>query len=172
MIIVPVSQFHVYIPWGQHPFNLALCLNSVLNLKMVVPTFNQWTALVGAFSVITNLRMDLFQALVGSQDLQFDILAVLVRWCEWCSEMRCPYPSQRTMQGREQRDIQPDYRLTVIPVIKYPSIIFHHSSSSSCRHADHSYLGTVISKIIHVMGAWGHGGMLTRTWGPNLGSQD
>ena len=57
------------------------------------------------------------------------------------------------MQGREQRDIQPDYSLTVIPVIKYPSIIFHHSSSSSCRHADHSYLGTMISKIVHVIGA-------------------
>ena len=38
---------------------LALCLNSVLNVKVVVATFNQEKALVGAFSVITNLRMDL-----------------------------------------------------------------------------------------------------------------
>ena len=45
---------------------LALCLNSVLNVKAVVATFNQEKALVGAFSVITNLRMKLFEALVCS----------------------------------------------------------------------------------------------------------
>ena len=42
---------------------LAQCLNSVLNVKAVVGTFNQEKALVGAFSVITNLRMELFEAL-------------------------------------------------------------------------------------------------------------
>ena len=35
-------------------------LNSVLNVKAVVSAFNQEKALVGAFSVITNLRIDLF----------------------------------------------------------------------------------------------------------------
>ena len=43
---------------------LAWCLCSVLNVKVVVAAFNQEKALVGAFSVITNLRMDLFEALV------------------------------------------------------------------------------------------------------------
>ena len=38
-------------------------LNSVLNGKAVVAAFNQEKALVGAFSVITNLRMELFEAL-------------------------------------------------------------------------------------------------------------
>ena len=33
-------------------------------MKAVVATFNQEKALVGAFSVITNLRMELFGALV------------------------------------------------------------------------------------------------------------
>ena len=37
---------------------------SVLNVKAVVAAFNQEKALVGAFSVITNLRMELFQALI------------------------------------------------------------------------------------------------------------
>ena len=37
---------------------------SVLNVKAVVAAFNQEKALVGAFSVITNLRMELFEALV------------------------------------------------------------------------------------------------------------
>ena len=32
-------------------------------MKAVVATFNQEKALVGAFSVITNLRMELFEAL-------------------------------------------------------------------------------------------------------------
>ena len=33
--------------------------NGVLNVKALVGAFNQEKALVGAFSVITNLRMDL-----------------------------------------------------------------------------------------------------------------
>ena len=33
-------------------------------MKAVVATFNQEKALVGAFSVLTNLRMELFQALL------------------------------------------------------------------------------------------------------------
>ena len=37
---------------------------SVLNEKAVVAAFNQEKALVGAFSVITNLRMELFGALI------------------------------------------------------------------------------------------------------------
>ena len=42
---------------------MSLCLNSVLSVKAVVAAFNQEKALVGAFSVITNLRMELFEAL-------------------------------------------------------------------------------------------------------------
>ena len=40
--------------------------HSVLNVKAVVAAFNQEKALVGAFSVLTNLRIELFQALVAS----------------------------------------------------------------------------------------------------------
>ena len=39
-------------------------------MKAVVATFNQEKALVGAFSVITNLRMELFEALVAILTLQ------------------------------------------------------------------------------------------------------
>ena len=35
-------------------------------MKAVVAVFNQEKALVGAFSVITNLRMELFQALAAT----------------------------------------------------------------------------------------------------------
>ena len=45
-------------------------------MKAVVAAFNQEKALVGAFSVITNLRMELFQALVlwvcGTRDPEHD----------------------------------------------------------------------------------------------------
>ena len=37
--------------------------NSLFNVKVLVGAFNQGKALVGAFSVITNLQMDLFEAL-------------------------------------------------------------------------------------------------------------
>ena len=43
-------------------------------MKAVVAAFNQEKALVGAFSVITNLRMDLFEAL-----LQEDVAAIAAR---------------------------------------------------------------------------------------------
>ena len=39
-------------------------------MKAVVAAFNQEKALVGAFSVITNLRMDLFEALVNKVVLE------------------------------------------------------------------------------------------------------
>ena len=64
MIFVSESKLHVYLLW----VNACLvqqCLNSVLNVKMVVAAFNQEKALVRAFSVITNLRMELFEALVA-----------------------------------------------------------------------------------------------------------
>ena len=38
------------------------CGLKYLNVKAVVAAFNQEKALVGAFSVITNLRMELFEA--------------------------------------------------------------------------------------------------------------
>ena len=38
-------------------------------MKVVVAAFNQEKALVGAFSVITNLRMELFEALVTTPRL-------------------------------------------------------------------------------------------------------
>ena len=47
-------------------------------MKAVVAAFNQEKALVGAFSVITNLRMELFQALV--QTLQSPTLPPVRRY--------------------------------------------------------------------------------------------
>ena len=60
----PETQFHVYLNWVKNAC-LALFLSSisVLNVKAVVAAFNQEKALVGAFSVIKNLRMELFEAL-------------------------------------------------------------------------------------------------------------
>ena len=46
---------------------MPVCLHRVLKVKAVVAAFNQEKALVGAFSVITNLRMELFQALLNGE---------------------------------------------------------------------------------------------------------
>ena len=40
-------------------YHSVLIVNSVLNVKVLVGAFNQEEALVGAFSVITDLRVDL-----------------------------------------------------------------------------------------------------------------
>ena len=44
-----------------------------LNVKAVVAAFNQEKALVGAFSVITNLRMELFEALLRKGDFSVQV---------------------------------------------------------------------------------------------------
>ena len=41
-------------------------------MKAVVAAFNQEKALVGAFSVITNLRMELFEALVIRDNMEYN----------------------------------------------------------------------------------------------------
>ena len=53
------TQFHVERLWGQRLLSIVF-----LNVKAEVAAFNQEKALVGAFSVITNLRMELFEALL------------------------------------------------------------------------------------------------------------
>ena len=45
-------------------------------MKAVVAAFNQEKALVGAFSVITNLRMELFEALVSIQFITIQLVPV------------------------------------------------------------------------------------------------
>ena len=48
-------------------------------MKAVVAAFNQEKALVGAFYVITNLRMDLFEALVSIPQFLVSLQLVLGR---------------------------------------------------------------------------------------------
>ena len=47
--------------WTLVNARLAKFLNSVINVTAVVAAFNQEKALVGAFSMITNLQMELFE---------------------------------------------------------------------------------------------------------------
>ena len=86
-------------------------------MKAVVAAFNQEKALVGAFSVITNLRMDLFEALLASGwALQWRMLSMLAppqllviyccknrRWSNTKFPLRtavhCPSPSDNHQNG-------------------------------------------------------------------------
>ena len=65
-------------------------------MKAVVAALNQEKVLVGAFSVITNLRMELFEALelrlLGTGDL---VTALLSGW----STAARPYPAARGSRG-------------------------------------------------------------------------
>ena len=56
MTFVSGTEFHIYILWINICLALAQCLNSVLNVKVVIAAFNQEKALVGAFSVIVQLH--------------------------------------------------------------------------------------------------------------------
>ena len=51
-------------------------------MKAVVAAFNQEKALVGAFSVIMNLRMELFEALLSSSYLDYVCKAGTLIWYE------------------------------------------------------------------------------------------
>ena len=57
---------HILLPWVNT--RLACCLNRLLNVKDLVGTFNQEKALIEAFSVITNLRMDLYNGQLVTRD--------------------------------------------------------------------------------------------------------
>ena len=46
MIFALGTQFHIFLPWGQHLFSI------VSYMKALVGTFNQEKALLGAFCVI------------------------------------------------------------------------------------------------------------------------
>ena len=64
-------------------------------MKAVVAAFNQEKALVGAFSVITNHRMQLFEALVKDENGQ-DIVCVV------CSDKSSgKHYGQFTCEGRD-----------------------------------------------------------------------
>ena len=56
-------------------------------MKAVVAAFNQEKALVGAFSVITNLRMELFEALTLNISVG-GVLVSLVTW-SWAADTSC-----------------------------------------------------------------------------------
>ena len=69
MTFVFASQFHIYLPWDNA--RLALCLNTFLNKKALLGTFNQEKALVlvGAFSVIVKTDGS-FAALIWTEEVQ------------------------------------------------------------------------------------------------------
>ena len=49
-------------------------------MKAVLAAFNQEKALVGAFSVITNLRMELFEALAWTQPHSSSLRQTVLGW--------------------------------------------------------------------------------------------
>ena len=73
-------------------------------MKAVVAAFNQEKALVGAFSVITNLRMDLFEALV--QDMARS-------WGERGTERRTSGRGQMGVHGASQTG----HRMNQVPTL-------------------------------------------------------
>ena len=81
-------------------------------MKALVGAFNQEKALVGAFSVITNLRMELFQALLQTLASKFifsDISADIL--CDIDFESLSNY--DRLNLGRQQSQI-PELVLTIL----------------------------------------------------------
>ena len=63
-------------------------------MKAVVAAFNQEKTLVGAFSVITNLRMELFEALVAAQPPCNYVIRPGQAWHPWPSAQQPPAQGQ------------------------------------------------------------------------------
>ena len=72
-------------------------------MKAVVAAFNQEKALVGAFSVITNLRMELFQALILTLTLRF----IHLKDISYCTRNHPVWPGQPAakLQGTPLTDL-------------------------------------------------------------------
>ena len=73
-------------------------------MKAVVAAFNQEKALVGAFSVVTNLRMELFQALV----ITGVCWSCLRTWSLWRGPPRMSWRAGRRAEAPWQGRIVPD----------------------------------------------------------------
>ena len=69
-------------------------------MKAVVAAFNQEKALVGAFSVITNLRLQLFEALVETVEIILLVLASHLSCVGW-TKMSCPCEAAERMCRHE-----------------------------------------------------------------------
>ena len=74
-------------------------------MKAVVAAFNQEKALVGAFSVITNLRMELFQALLYFSIFSKDLI-LYSNFAPDIGIMVLP-----PLVGRHQRGVSSAYRM-------------------------------------------------------------
>ena len=78
-------------------------------MKAVVAAFNQKKALVGALSVLTNLRMELFQALVG-RCLYFSIFSKdLILYSNFAPDIGIMVLPP--LVGRHQRGVSSAYRM-------------------------------------------------------------
>ena len=67
----PIRYF--FLQWGPN----FMCLKCVLNVEAIVATFNPEKGLEGAFSVITNLHVDLcFQIYLGVTPIDFFFIGV------------------------------------------------------------------------------------------------
>ena len=67
-------------------------------MKAIVAAFNQEKALVGAFSVITNLQMDIFEALVFTCS-QSDVY-MMIHMVMWCESSQKGWSTQSTVMKR------------------------------------------------------------------------
>ena len=137
MIIVSGTQFHVYLPWGQHPFSIVSC--SVLNVIGVEAAFNQEKALVGAFSVITNLRMELFEALAGTSASSGPALP------------SCQHQVRRWLYGGGRDPSPPTIRPCLQPYCARRHLL---GTSNPRTHQDDGLLGSAHKKI-HAHGRTG-----------------
>ena len=77
-------------------------------MKAVVAAFNQEKALVGAFSVITNLRMDFFEALVDT---------MAGHWA--LNEVDC-VPVTRVVRHKKPRNLHPEFQSGFIKLAELP----------------------------------------------------
>ena len=68
-------------------------------MKAVVAAFNQEKALVGAFSVITNFRMDLFQALEVTRARWDQTNLVLFRALAHCRDLHAEQTFATTLEN-------------------------------------------------------------------------
>ena len=71
-------------------------------MKAVVAAFNQEKALVGAFSVITNLRMQLFEALLEDTWLAAAWLQLLSH-CPWLTITKLTFSNTLVREKRSSR---------------------------------------------------------------------
>ena len=119
-----------------------MCLKCVLNVEAIVATFNPEKALEGAFSVITNLHVDLcFQIYLGVTPIDFFFIGVSY----WVPSLASYLGRKQLLLGRYfwcSAQIMKEYQINILSVLSLVAFVLSLFTTYWLAQASLHYVST------------------------------